>query len=324
MSLVWTALEKPLGVEAMLAGSTPGLQIDQEAIEGLEIIFRFTGPDAPTLVESLAAIERVIVAVTGTDYVNISGRSLYHFNQALREGAPPYTVVNNKTRHLVLYLPFSLAGGVHSSDTILDLRRSSRGLKQSFVRFQLATVGGAITEANSDVSVIQHYYTLGTHVRKVAFTRQLRERTFAGAANQKSTIQMDHGSDFDDLAGLMIVGYKADGSLITSPLKEITLTASENGTREIFHKVDPIVNYVTSSKLRGRPMAAGNYDRSVFYYDFLRGDLRGHARTMAGLLDASSFSNLLLECTPAEAGTYYVLLDRVNAMQSEPGVESGT
>lgn len=322
MSLIWTKLQKSLGVESYVAGSTPGLQLDQEAIEGLQIVFRATGANAPTLTQLLTSIERIIVAVSGTDYVNISGRSLYHLNEVMLGGEPPYTVVNSNTRHLCLFLPFSLGGSMHSPDTILDLRRTQSGLKQAFVRFQLSFAGGEITAANSDVSVYQHYYTLGQHTRSIAAVRQLRERTFAGAKSQKTTIQLDHGSDFDDLASLVIVGYTSANALITTPLEAVTLTASENGTREIFSFADSVVMNLLPRQFQGRPLAASNYDKSVFFYNFLRDDLKGQNRTLKGLLDGSAFSNLLLEVTPGAAGTYYVLLDRINTQQTEPGAET--
>ena len=320
MSLIWTKLTKSLGVEAWAGGSTPGLQLDQEAIEGLTFSFKMTGPDAPTLVEALTAIERIVVNVAGTDYVNISGRSLYHMNERMLGMVPPYSVVNGTVRHLVLFLPFSLGGSMHSPDTLLDLRRTQRGLKQAVVRLQLS--GGGITAGSSDISIFQHYYTLGQHTRSVAAVRQLRERTFQGVASQKTTIQLDHGSDFDDLASIQIVGYSAANALIADPLHEITLTASENGTREIFHLADQVVSHVIPNQFQPRPAAAGNIDKSVFYYNFLRDDLKGSDRTMKGLLDGSEFTNLLLEVTPGTAGNYYVLLDRVNTQQTEPGAET--
>lgn len=319
MSLIWTRHIKPLGTEQWVAGSTPGLQLEQVAIEGLSLVLDVKGADPPTIVELLKNFKRVIVSVAGTDFVNISGYSLYNFNRRMFGGSTPWSQTESPadTRQLVLFLPFSLQGSVHSPDTLLDLRRTAKGLTQAFVRFELGS-DGSITTADCKISVYQSFYTLGSHVRKVGGVRQLRERTIAGVANQKATIQLDHGSDFDDLAGIQIVGITAAGAIITDPVSPLTLTYSEDGTREVFNFTNGDANYVVPELFRARTESTNaDNDKGIFYYNFLRDDLRGNNRTLRGLLDGSAFSNLLLEFTPGTAGTYYVLLDRINAAQPE-------
>lgn len=324
MSLPWTKQQKPLGVEPWVSGATPGIQLEQTGIEGIALAITVTGPNAPTLAQLLQGLKRIIVSVSGTDQVNISAYSLYYYTIAMLGGAVPFMETAGNSRRLLLFLPFSMGGSMHSSDTLLDLRRTPEGLVQSFIRFELDTAGGEITTANSSIAVYPIYYTLGDHTRKIGMVRQLRERTLDGANGEKANIRLDYGSDYDDLNALMLFGITAAGALINVPVSPLTLTISENGTREIFHYNSENFNYVLARQFRPRVggIAANDLDKSVFYYPFGKDDLTGHGRTIKGLLDASNFNSLLVEFTPRADGTYYLLLDRINLMEPTPGANA--
>lgn len=315
---LWAKEARSLGVDQWRAGSTPGLLLDQEAIEGIKIAIQAKGPDTPSLAETLAALRRIVLSVAGTDYVNISGYSLYQLNRSELGGSEPWSVTpeNSATRHLNLFLPFSLEGGIHSSDTLLDLRRGD-SLVQAFIRYDLGDAGGQVSLAGSQITSWQHYYLLGDHTRKIGYMRQLRERTESADANQKITFNLDYGSDFDDLNRILLFGVNAAGGFINTPVKEITLTVSESGTREIFHFNDPVANYDLHKTFEPRTQAVSSFDSQVFDYVFPKGNLKGAGRTLRGFLDGRSASNITLEITAALEGTYYLLLDRVNLRQPD-------
>ena len=340
--LRWTQMIKPLGTENWISGTTPGIRLDNEGIGGLTIQLYGRGAATPAVKTILSSVPAIIIDVGGQEDFHVSAFALYYYNYIIR-GAKPYDFANpaDKSRTLNLYLPFELVGGEKARDTLLDIRASGAGVVTANVRFQLTTAAN-VTAAASRVRIFQHYYILGDHTRSMGARRQMRERTIALVADQQWNLELDRGSNYDDLASMTIFGLAADDDmLVNAGLKSITLTASEDGTKDIFSFPEGQFSNFCTIPRRAMPIepdssglsvsdagnpAAGSQTNpfaNIFYYPFCRDDGRGNERSVTGLLDGSSFSNLVLSGSAAEAGTLHVLLDRINTVEPEYGSGGG-